>query len=156
MTEPIRLRGVFETHLRVSDLERSARFYERTLDLKEAFRDEARRVRFYWVGRRGEAMLGLWETEASQMFRQHFAFRSTPDELPGIVRALKERGVRTYDFHNESEEPFVFPWMPAAAIYFDDPDGHTLECLAMLPDDPESGLGIVSWDAWSARTRSRT
>jgi hypothetical protein len=31
------------------------------------------------------------------------------------------------------DEPVVFPWMPAASVYFDDPDGHSLEYIALLP-----------------------
>jgi lactoylglutathione lyase len=39
----------------------------------------------------------------------------------------------------------VIGWMPAAAVYFTDPDGHTLEYLAMLEGPPEPDLGIVPW-----------
>ena len=42
----------------------------------------------------------------------------------------------------------VFGWMPALAIYFDDPDGHSLEFIAMLPDPPRPEVGVVSWDEW--------
>jgi hypothetical protein len=35
--------------------------------------------------------------------------------------------------------------MPAAAIYFRDPDGHQLECLAMLDGPARPELGIVPW-----------
>jgi hypothetical protein len=38
--------------------------------------------------------------------------------------------------------------MPALAIYFRDPDGHLLEFLAMLPDEPRPEAGVVSWDEW--------
>jgi len=33
-------------------------------------------------------------------------------------------------------EPVVIGWMPAASLYFRDPDGNLLELLAMLPDSP--------------------
>ena len=46
------------------------------------------------------------------------------------------------------EEPVVLCWMPAAAVYFADPDGHSLEFLAMLPDAPRYDLATVSWSAW--------
>lgn len=42
----------------------------------------------------------------------------------------------------------VFGWMPAIAIYFRDPDGHSLEVIAMLPQPPQPALGIVSWEEW--------
>jgi hypothetical protein len=35
--------------------------------------------------------------------------------------------------------------MPAAAVYFRDPDGHMLEYLAMLEGAPKPELGIVPW-----------
>jgi GNAT superfamily N-acetyltransferase len=38
--------------------------------------------------------------------------------------------------------------MPAAAVYFRDPDGHLVEYLAMLPDLPRVERGIVSWSEW--------
>ena len=45
----------------------------------------------------------------------------------------------------------VFAWMPALAIYFDDPDGHSLEFIAMLPGTPRPELGVQSWDAWQEK-----
>lgn len=38
----------------------------------------------------------------------------------------------------------VFGWMPAIAIYFRDPDGHSLELIAMLPQPPQLALGVVT------------
>jgi lactoylglutathione lyase len=35
--------------------------------------------------------------------------------------------------------------MPAAAVYFRDPDGHMLEYLAMLEGPQRPELGIVGW-----------
>jgi hypothetical protein len=40
--------------------------------------------------------------------------------------------------------------MPAASVFFRDPDGHLLEYLAMLDEDPSPDLGIVSWSEWLA------
>ena len=41
----------------------------------------------------------------------------------------------------------VFAWMPAVSIYFDDPDGHLLELIAMLPGEAQPEGGIVAWEA---------
>jgi lactoylglutathione lyase len=41
--------------------------------------------------------------------------------------------------------------MPAAAVYFLDPDGNQLEFITMLPDTPRPELGIVPWRDWPAR-----
>jgi lactoylglutathione lyase len=42
----------------------------------------------------------------------------------------------------------VFAWMPAVAIYFNDPDGHSLEFIAILPGKPRPELGVISFDEW--------
>jgi lactoylglutathione lyase len=54
-------------------------------------------------------------------------------------------------FTTETDEPSVIGWMPAASVYFRDPDGHLLEYLAMLDDDPRPDLGIVPWSQWTGR-----
>jgi lactoylglutathione lyase len=46
----------------------------------------------------------------------------------------------------------VIGWMPAAAVYFRDPDGHLLEYLSMLDEAPRIDLGIVPWSQWAERT----
>ena len=42
----------------------------------------------------------------------------------------------------------MLAWMPAAAVYFRDPDGHQLEYLAMLDAEPRPELGILPWSEW--------
>jgi lactoylglutathione lyase len=39
--------------------------------------------------------------------------------------------------------------MPAASLYFRDPDGNMLELLSMLSDPPQPELGIVGWSRWN-------
>jgi hypothetical protein len=46
------------------------------------------------------------------------------------------------------DEPVVLSWMPAASVYFDDPDGHSLEYICMLDEPPRPDLGFVSWSEW--------
>jgi len=38
--------------------------------------------------------------------------------------------------------------MPAASVYFHDPDGHLLEYIAMLPQNPAPEAGVMPWSAW--------
>ncbi|MGD9723192.1 MAG: VOC family protein [Pirellulales bacterium] len=142
--------GLFETHINVSDLDRSIAFYRDTLGLELAHREAQRRVAFFWLGRRGEAMLGLWEKPPSEVVPQHFAFRATVDDIRRrSVAWLKERQVACRNFLDDgTERPMVFGWMPAISIYFDDPDGHLLELIAMLDDAPRPELGVVSWEDW--------
>jgi lactoylglutathione lyase len=51
-------------------------------------------------------------------------------------------------FAQETDEPSVIAWMPAAAVYLRDPDGHLLECLAMLDEAPRPDIRIVTWSQW--------
>ncbi|MBX7164954.1 MAG: VOC family protein [Pirellulales bacterium] len=142
--------GLFETHIGVTDLARSTAFYCELLGLQVGLRDAARRVNFLWVGPPGEAMLGLWERPAVEVHRQHFAFRAALETVRDrAVPWLHERGLACRNFLRDgTERPMVFGWMPALSIYFDDPDGHELELIAMLPDPPRDDVGVVSWDDW--------
>ena len=67
---------------------------------------------------------------------------------------LRTSGLRTSfrSIFKESRpiEPVVLAWMPAASLYFRDPDGNLIEFLSMLPDAPQPGLGIVRWSRWKA------
>ncbi|MNY82250.1 hypothetical protein D3C86_2242310 [compost metagenome] len=38
--------------------------------------------------------------------------------------------------------------MPAVSIYFDDPDGYSVELIAMLPDAPRPELEMLYWGEW--------
>lgn len=144
------IRSLFETHIHVTDLERSVAFYAGALGLEVGRREEDRRVAFLWLGGRGESMLGLWEKPQDQVLPQHFAFRAGVDDVVDrSVAWLKQRGLACHNFLRDgTERPMVFGWMPAVSIYFRDPDGHSLELIAMLPDAPRSDLGILSWEEW--------
>ena len=143
--------GLFETHIRVSDLEASMHFYGEVLGLPLARKEDNRRVAFYWMGGHNRFMLGLWEHPTEEIFRQHFAFQASIENLHNAVDWLKERDLAPRNFLNDgTERPMVFGWMPALAIYFKDPDGHSLEFIAPLPDDPNPDAGVVSWEDWQA------
>lgn len=156
------LRGIFETHLDVVDLDRSVEFYTGRLGLVLAIRREvdaaradahargARRFAFLWIGGRGHAMLGLWERSPHRIRAQHCAFEMTLADMPGVVADLQRRGIAFRDFFQRpTSVPSVFGFIPAASIYFDDPDGHVLELLARIPVAPRPDLGIVSWTEWA-------
>jgi catechol 2,3-dioxygenase-like lactoylglutathione lyase family enzyme len=134
----------------ITNLERSMAFYEQVLGLQLGRFEADRRVAFYWLGGWGEAMLGVWEKPAAQVLQQHFAFRSTVnDVLQRSVAFLKARQLEPHNFLDDgTERPMVFGWMPALAIYFRDPDHHSLEFIAMLPEPPRPEVGVVSWEAW--------
>jgi catechol 2,3-dioxygenase-like lactoylglutathione lyase family enzyme len=152
------IRGLFETHINVSDLERSVAFYRDVLGLEVGRIEQERRAAFLWIGAPGEAMLGLWEKPREQVVPQHFAFRTTISEVRDKAAAwLAERGLDCRNFLNDgTRRPLVFGWMPALSIYFDDPDGHSLELIAMLPDPPRAEAGVVSWERWQELQRQGT
>lgn len=142
--------GLFETHLTVSDLDRSVAFYRRVVGLSPAFAVPERSASFLWVGAPGEAMLGLWTLGSAPVgLALHVAFRSSLDDVLGACDRLRALGVTPLSFFaTETDEPSVIAWMPAAAVYFRDPDGHLLELLAMLDRPARPDLGIVPWSQW--------
>ncbi|MEO8129040.1 MAG: VOC family protein, partial [Bryobacteraceae bacterium] len=131
----IAIQDLFESHLTVSDLDRAIEFYRDALRLPLASVIPERRVAFFWVGARGKAMLGVWETgKGPQKMTHHVAFRVDGNDLEAVPQSLRAAGIAPLDFHGRpAEEPVVLTWMPAAAVYFRDPDGNLLEFLAMLP-----------------------
>ena len=69
----------------------------------------------------------------------------------GAPEALAAAGLTPRSFvREETAEPSVIGWMPAAAVYFEDPDGHVLEYLAMLDEPPRPEAGVVPWSEWNS------
>src|SRR6478672_1573219 len=141
------VRGLFETHLSVLDLALAVRFYRDVVGLVVAYELPERGAAFLWAGEPGHAMLGLWTLgDAPLGLRLHVAFTVGLDELLRAPAALAAAGVTPLSFFGEeADEPSVIGWMPAAAVYFRDPDGHMLEYLAMLDEPARADVGIVPW-----------
>jgi lactoylglutathione lyase len=142
--------ALFETHLAVSDLDRSVAFYRDVVGLPVALELPERGAAFLWIGGPGEAMLGLWSLGSAPMgMTLHIALR-TP--LADVLRAcgpLAAAGIEPLSFFaTPAAEPSVIGWMPAAAVYFRDPDGHLIEYLAMLEEPARPEQGIVTWSEW--------
>jgi lactoylglutathione lyase len=142
--------GLFETHIQVSNLEAAMAFYDRLPGLHLANLEKKRRIAFYWLGERGEAMLGLWETTERPIAPRHFAFRCAAEHFTERAAGfLAQNNLSGYNFlHDGSSQPMVFAWMPAIAVYFKDPDGNELELIAMLPQAARPDCGIVSLEDW--------
>ena len=152
MSSPTPVRGLFETHLTVRDVPRSVAFYRDVVGLPVALELPERDAAFLWIGARGRSMLGLWGIGSSvNTMTLHIAFDTALEDVLAAPGRLRANGVTPLSFFGaETDEPDVLGWMPAAAVYFQDPDGHLLEYLAMLDEDPRPDAGIVPWSQWSA------
>src|SRR4051812_20238156 len=147
MADPVVARGLFESHLSVADPQRSLAFYRDVVGLEPAGSFQAIGAEFVWIGGRGDSMLGLWSRGAAPLSTTgHIAFEASLEDVLAAPARLRELGVTPLDFDGaETAEPSVLGWMPAAAVYFEDPDGHLLEYLAMLSEPPAPDRGIVPW-----------
>ena len=149
----IPIADLFEAHLGVSDLDRAVTFYETRLALPVAHVFPERRVAFFWIGSPGKAMLGLWETGTIPIrVSLHVAFQVVLADLHEAPGRFRKAGIEPSDLDGlPIEEPVVLAWMPAASVYFRDPDNNLLEFITMLPDSPRVDLGVLSWTDWVHR-----
>ncbi|WP_313419022.1 VOC family protein [Sphingobacterium multivorum] len=147
------IQGLYETHIQVRDLAKSVAFYTEVLGLRVAHRDPTRPIVFLWIGTGKDYMLGLWQEETNFQPR-HFAFRADKEDILNYaVDYLKTRDLTPYNFLKDGiEAPMVFAWMPALAIYFNDPDGNQLEFIAVLEGERRPELGVLSYADWINRT----
>ncbi|MGH2372013.1 MAG: VOC family protein [Gemmatimonadales bacterium] len=159
MSAVVPIKRLFEAHILVRDLGRSVAFYRDVVGLQVGVEQPERPAAFFWVGGHGTSMLGIFTLGSwpTQMMQHHLSFQVRLEDLLGAAERLQAVGVtpkgRRTPRHPRGElvdEPIVFTWMPAAAIFFDDPDGNLLEYIAMLPDPPRPDLGVVTWREWNA------
>jgi len=155
----IPIKRLFEAHIIVRDLQRSVSFYRDFLGLEVGIEQPERPAAFLWVGGRGKSMLGIFTLGSwpMQMMQHHLSFQVKLEDLLAAPQRLRSAGITpkgrrtpSYPRGEPTDEPIVFAWMPAASIFFDDPDGNLLEYIAMLPDPPRPELGIVRWNEWNA------
>jgi lactoylglutathione lyase len=141
---------IYETHVNTRNLEQSIAFYQ-SLGLELAYVIEERKVAFFWLGdvEKKEQMLGVWEVPAEKFVPSHFAFGVSLEELMKIPSFLEKKGIELRpSFGLDTSEPVVHAWMPAASYYFADPDGNSLEYLALLEGEARPELGAVHLSKW--------
>ena len=148
---------LYETHIPVADTRASEVFYREVVGLPFAYRDPTRDIVFLWVDEKEKAMLGLWGPNTrygpqhGALRTCHFAFAVSFEQLLQAIEKLKGHGIETVAFGGKpSREPSVVGWMPSAQIYFRDPDGHSLEYIALLPDPPDASF-IGPHTEWTSR-----
>jgi lactoylglutathione lyase len=141
---------LFEAHLPVADLDRAIEFYRDAVGLRLAHVTPSHEAAFFWIGPAGQAMLGLWKAGGGpQRVTLHTAFRASLSDVIAAPRTLRSAGITPLDFSSRpTDQPVVLAWMPAAAVYFRDPDGHLLEYIAMLPQEPRPDRGVMPWRMW--------
>jgi catechol 2,3-dioxygenase-like lactoylglutathione lyase family enzyme len=144
------IKGLYETHLFVEDLERSIDFYSKVLGLTQCNMNDERRVAAFWIGKPQQQMLGLWEMPPDKIDKRHFAFECDPNWIiHSSINFLKEKNLTFYNFlKDNTERPMVFAWMPAIAIYFNDPDGNSLEFIGILDGKSRPEKGVISYEEW--------
>jgi catechol 2,3-dioxygenase-like lactoylglutathione lyase family enzyme len=116
--------GLYEVAIRVKDLAPAESFYRDVLGLQVALRDERRNWLFLRAG--GDAAMVVLQEDKGEWPRQHFAFSVSAADINRAAALLKEKGVSV-------SEPVYHKWMNAHSVYFEDPDGHDLELIA-VPD----------------------
>jgi lactoylglutathione lyase len=148
---------LYETHLPVRNTEAALKFYVAVVGLQFAYRDPKRDIVFLWIGSDKGSMLGLWgpNTTYGTDFRKcHLAMAMSLPELLAAGPALVARGIECRNFMDEpSTEPSVIGWMPSAQLYFKDPDGHSLEFIALLDDEPDPNF-LGTFSGWRNKSRS--
>ena len=116
------IKGLYEIAIRVKDLARAEAFYKDVLGLQEGLRDERRNWLFLYAG--GNAGMVVLQEDKSEWPKQHFAFTVNESDIKAAATLLKDKGVVV-------SEPVYHEWMNSVSLYFDDPDGHALELLAL-------------------------
>jgi catechol 2,3-dioxygenase-like lactoylglutathione lyase family enzyme len=83
--------GLYESHLTVSDLDKSIEFYRDVVGLELAHTVPKRHA-FFWIGGRERSMLGLWSIHSSPVrLRLHIAFTATLDDVIRSVGSSRPR-----------------------------------------------------------------
>lgn len=144
------IKGLYESHLPVSNLDESILFYK-SLGLKLYKRYDS--IAFLWIVE-NQSWLGLWEGDEYQTkyhpSLRHIAFHIDMDDLEQSIEWLKSKGINPKkSFGMEPLEPIVLPDQAHAVVYFDDPDKNSLELISRLPIQLETNdkMYLSEWKA---------
>lgn len=145
------IKGLYEAHLPVRNLEVSIEFYKK-LGLNFAWRDDD--TAFFWI-EEGKSWLGLWQGDEYKTpyhpSLRHIAFGVSYEDLKKSLKWLESIQVEAVPFgRRTSVEPFIRPNQGNASVYFNDPDGNSLEliCYVPVPDDFKKITDKLSFEEW--------
>jgi lactoylglutathione lyase len=118
MAELVQVSELFETHLAVSDLQRSIVFYRDVIGLELGIEVPEHKCAFFWVGGSKHSMLGLWSMGSiPNGLKLHIAFKVNVNDLFDVPKRLRSKGISPLDFFGrETVEPTVIYWMPASSF----------------------------------------
>jgi len=147
------IKGLYEAHLPVSDLQKSIQFYQK-LGLELAYRQD--QLAFFWIVK-GESWIGLWESKEVLLDYhpsiRHIAFRIDEEDLLQVKEWLQsiDIEVRTAFGYSPAQQPLVLPNFPHAhaAIYVTDPDGNSIELISPIQLDVDKEFPMMSLNDWS-------
>lgn len=145
------IKGLYEAHLPVSNIGKSIEFYK-GLGLKLAIK--YKKTAFFWIVE-NESWLGLWESEQVKIKYhpsiRHIAFRVDFEDLKIAKKWLEERDIEMREeFGFKATEPIVMPDQAHAMVYFNDPDGNSLEFICKLSSEPENkpDMYLSEWEKY--------
>ena len=150
-------RGLYEAHLPVTDVERAVGFYTEKLGFRPGFGPGDGSGALLLYERGGVRwMLGLFrvdEVTHRHPAEHHLALRVDEADADGMIPYLRERGIEPVHppgapRQGPMDQPVVHGWMPAAAVFFRDPDGHLLELVAELSDAPRPEVAYRPLGEW--------
>lgn len=154
--------GLYEVHLPVTDINRSIDFYTKKLGFELAFGDRGdSSVLLLYDKGESRWMLGLFEVDHidhRHPAEYHISFRVSESNADQMISWLRTRNIQPLHPSTvpgvggeEMKEPIVHGWMPAAAVFFRDPDGHLLELIADLDGEPRPDLNYQPLSEWRTR-----
>ena len=153
--------GLYEVHLPVTDLHRAVEFYVEKLGFELGFRRGDSNALLMYAEGSTRWLLGLFKVDKPVEHKgagwHHISFRVTEEDVDKMVPFLRERGIEAEHpprapIQGPMSEPIVHGWMPAAAVFFKDLDGHLLEFIAELADAPRPDFLYRPLSEWRALT----
>lgn len=149
--------GLYEVHLPVTDVDRAIDFYVEKLEFELGFGERGgASALLTYTAENIRWMLGLFRVDTivhRQAAEYHVSFRVAERDVDQMIPYLQQRGIEPMHpprapVQGPMREPIVHGWMPAAAVFFKDPDGHLLELVAELADSPRPDVLYRPLSEW--------